>query len=179
MNHEPSMMQNATRFTSCKINSRVVAKDTALPERRVRLLRRNERGTCASDASDDDAMTRIRDDEGFYLRLSLGWFRSFASSVVTRPARVTAWATRTDRGRGLALGRDRARAEGVRWRETMWRRREIVVVNAFHVESGSVVVEQTRVGGGGRRTSWMMRGVVKALGLGLWERARGEDVWRR
>jgi hypothetical protein len=90
-----------------------------------------------------------------------------------------AWATRTDRGRGLALGRDRARAEGVRWRETMRRRREIVVVNAFHVELASDGVEQTRAGGGRRRTSWMMRGVVKALGLGLCERASGEDVWRR
>lgn len=61
------MISNATRFPPCKINSRVVANDTALPERDVRLLRRNERGTCASDASDDDdAMTRTRDDEGVY-----------------------------------------------------------------------------------------------------------------
>ena len=151
-----------------------VANDPALPERRVRLLRRNERGTCASDASDDDAMTRMcDDDEGFHLRLFTRWFRSFASSVVTRPARgIALWATRTDRGRGLALGRDRARVEGVRWRETMRRRREIVVVNAFHVKSASDGVAETRVAGGGRRTSWMMRGVVKALGLGL--RARRE-----
>lgn len=76
----------------------------------------------------------------------------------------------------VALGRDRARAEGVRWRETMRRRREIVVVNAFHGGSASGVVEQTRVGGGGRRTSWVMRGVVKALGLGLaWLARRGDE----
>ena len=46
----------------------------------------------------------------------------------------------------------------------------MVVENVVRVESASVEAERTRVGDGGRRTSWMMRVVVKALGLG--ERVR-------
>jgi len=52
----------------------------------------------------------------------------------------------------------------------MRRRRDVVVRNVVRVESASVEAERTRVGDGGRRASWMMRVVVKALGLG--ERVR-------
>ena len=165
----PVWVLNATRFTVCKINSTLRSRRhrDARSERPPFTTQRKRYAERATTRNERRAPTR-----GRFVRT----FRDFGSdaSCVVTPTRESSVGSVPDgsrgRGRGLAPRRDRARAEGGRWRETMRRRRDVVVGNVVRVESASVEAERTRVGNGGRRASWMMRVVVKALGLG--ERVR-------